>query len=470
VGLPVHFLPETLDLGRACCIPARHTTQSRKIVFMGSPFGNEVIAAITAVLAETSISVDDRGDLAIEFKESFNKAGIPGYGRTMAAFANATGGYLVFGVKNEPRQIVGLKNDQFQTLDPALTTRNLNEYFEPALGWQSYSFEFAGASLGLIYVAESQDKPVICRKNKDNELREGAIYFRYQGTTQEIRPAELRALMEAERKKINDQWLATLGKIAQVGVAHVGILDLKSGEVSGTHGSFFVSEELLPKLQFIQEGRFVETGGAPTLRLLGDLQSVGAGVIRETQLMEVPRVIRGVNLIDAFLRGEAVQRPMEWVRAVCHEQSANFPVFYFLHLAGVSLRDAADEIKTVQARGVGLQQLLKVFREGRKVSKSKVGGETPKGRLRAQMKDAIETGNLSAEEAAQNLDCFLEVVPHLSPATTDLAFIRRLLLECAMSAYSTMPGLQATRFRIAVCHLDQQWFGDRANAASAIAH
>jgi predicted HTH transcriptional regulator len=98
---------------------------------MGSPFCPEALQQILDRLTETSISVGVDGDVSVEFKQAFNKAGIPDYGRTMAAFANARGGYIVFGVKNEPREIVGLENDQFFTLDPAITTSNLNEYFEP---------------------------------------------------------------------------------------------------------------------------------------------------------------------------------------------------------------------------------------------------------------------------------------------------------------------------------------------------
>jgi hypothetical protein len=40
-----------------------------------------------AVVGDVGRGLDDR-ELAVEFKESFNKAGIPEYGRTMAGFAN----------------------------------------------------------------------------------------------------------------------------------------------------------------------------------------------------------------------------------------------------------------------------------------------------------------------------------------------------------------------------------------------
>ena len=66
-----------------------------------------------------------------------------------------------------------------------------------------------------------------------------------------------------------------LRRIREAGVDNVAILNLRSGEVSGASGNFYVSEELLPKLQFIREGHFVESNGAPALRLLGDIRATG---------------------------------------------------------------------------------------------------------------------------------------------------------------------------------------------------
>ncbi len=41
----------------------------------------------------------------IEFKETFNWISKSVYAKSMAAFSNTKGGYLIFGVTNSPRQL-----------------------------------------------------------------------------------------------------------------------------------------------------------------------------------------------------------------------------------------------------------------------------------------------------------------------------------------------------------------------------
>jgi hypothetical protein len=429
---------------------------------MGSPFSPEAIQRIMDRLTETSVAGAD-GDVSVEFKLSFNKSGIPEYGRTLSGFANAQGGYIVFGVRNEPREVVGMENDQFFTLDPTITTNNLNEYFEPALAWKHHDIEVGGKKIGLIYVGEAIHKPVICRRNKDKDLREGAIYYRYQGRTQEIRPAELRAIMDAERKKIHDQWLHALSKIATVGVSQVGILDLSTGEVSGAKGSFYISEELLPKLQFIQEGRFVESGGDPALKLIGDLQPVGAAAVKPVQIMEKPTAISGVDLIRNFLQQRKVVEPMQWVRAICNEQSANYPVHYFLTQAGKTVEEAMAEINEVIVRGKVKERLLRAIKDGRQDKRPKLDGESEKAAIRRDMYNRLRAGTLTHDDVKKNFDRAMEAVLHLDRKTGNLEFVAGLLNEVVLKLYGNLNGNQATRFRSAVCHLDEEWFGPKAS-------
>jgi len=56
----------------------------------------------------------------LELKENFSRshnAKIE-YGRTMAAFANRDGGYILFGIQNSPHLMVGMTNNHFEQLDP----------------------------------------------------------------------------------------------------------------------------------------------------------------------------------------------------------------------------------------------------------------------------------------------------------------------------------------------------------------
>jgi predicted HTH transcriptional regulator len=70
----------------------------------------------------------------LEFKEQFNFAGLAEYFCDFAAFANNRGGYLIFGVNDKPRVLIGLSEkskEQFEKIDPERITGFLLEVFSP---------------------------------------------------------------------------------------------------------------------------------------------------------------------------------------------------------------------------------------------------------------------------------------------------------------------------------------------------
>lgn len=100
----------------------------------------------------------------LEFKKSFSWGGRAKYARTCAAFANAKGGFLVFGVGNNPRTLEGLKKSSFDELDPEKVSEFFNDHFAPEIEWNMHLYEFEGKQFGLLYVAESRNKPLVCTK------------------------------------------------------------------------------------------------------------------------------------------------------------------------------------------------------------------------------------------------------------------------------------------------------------------
>lgn len=111
----------------------------------------------------------------LEFKESFNYGGLSEYYRDFAAFANNRGGYLVFGVKDKPRKRVGLNEKAkglFENLDPETVTGHLLEDFGGRINWICDMIEQDGKTFAYFYVAESQEKPIICKKDENKVLKE----------------------------------------------------------------------------------------------------------------------------------------------------------------------------------------------------------------------------------------------------------------------------------------------------------
>ena len=86
----------------------------------------------------------NREGSSIEFKESYSHAGMAQYFKTMAAFANNSGGYIIFGVGDKPRRLIGLKDKnltQFEDLKVEEFTKNPLDYFSPEIVWYHCTFE-----------------------------------------------------------------------------------------------------------------------------------------------------------------------------------------------------------------------------------------------------------------------------------------------------------------------------------------
>lgn len=91
-----------------------------------SPFDQEYLDEIFKFTTDAGLRLSSRENGRLEFNESWNLGNADAYGKRMAAFANSTSGYLVFGVADSPRQLIGLKNDKFDNLDAAKFTQILN--------------------------------------------------------------------------------------------------------------------------------------------------------------------------------------------------------------------------------------------------------------------------------------------------------------------------------------------------------
>lgn len=76
-------------------------------------------------------------------------------------------GYIIFGVKDKPREPIGLNEkslELFEDLKIEEFTNNLNEYFSPEITWEHCTFELGRKVFGIIYIHELENKPAICKK------------------------------------------------------------------------------------------------------------------------------------------------------------------------------------------------------------------------------------------------------------------------------------------------------------------
>ncbi|MEE8138544.1 MAG: ATP-binding protein [Thermoanaerobaculia bacterium] len=279
----------------------------------------------------------------VEFKESFSLGSLARYTRTMVAFANNAGGYIIFGVEPSPHRLKGV-NPRFKTVDPASISSFLRDHVSPDPDWEIGEFEYHGVDLGYLYVYEAREKPIIATASAGKDVKEGEIYYRYRGQSTRVRFAELKSIIDARLERERKAWLEHLRSISQAGPLNVGVLNTVEGQIHGTGPPFLIEESLLEKIRFIREGRFRETSGEPTLRLIGDLEPVGGVLAREG----VGVGIHAENLYEAFLSQKPLS-PIEarsYVRETAYQTSPFTPLFYFIQLARVSRRETIELLES----------------------------------------------------------------------------------------------------------------------------
>lgn len=239
------------------------------------PFTPELLTHLLEADADRPTLLKRRESKTLELKVSFGlgEDSKVDYARTMAAFTNREGGYLLFGIRDRPHVLDGMQNDRFDILDPRTLSQFLQNHFSPNIDWQHIVHGAHGQRFGVIYVAPAKRKPVVCiaSNSAGKRLRDGDVFYRYQGETRLIGAAELHGIIEERIEQERRLWQDLLKRTAHLTPPSVAFLDLDSGRLSGAEGTLMISPELLEKVKFIQEGRFDESG-EPTLKVLGDVQ------------------------------------------------------------------------------------------------------------------------------------------------------------------------------------------------------
>jgi hypothetical protein len=404
-----------------------------------------------------------RESSTLELKESFNWGSRAKYAKTIAAFANARGGYIVFGVKDSPHKLVGLKSKNFESLDDADITQYLNEHFDHELRIERRIFEASGIEFGVVYVYESARKPVICTKNAGDELREGDIYYRYRATSRRIRHSELRLLIDEEAQRLHDRLLETVMRVGKIGVGNAAILDTKAGVLHAPDGMVIVDQSILDQVDFIREGQFDERDGDPTLRVVSD--AIGAQVVTHERAV----ALRTPEIIGAFfgkkLPGGANARDV--LDALAYEPSSYVPKFFFAREAGLSDEEAAAVVEAAEATGRARVAVAEQLRHGASCAdKGSIRpGSSPVAGRRAQLLDSLVAGALDQTALSESdLSLVLEAMTHMSSDQIRASF--DLVIETLESLYPRTRDYPLKQvFGQAVCHVDEALYRERVQGS-----
>ena len=432
-----------------------------------NPFNQEVLNRIFAVSAKHPDRLTSRESGWLEFKESFNFQSLGKYIRSAGAFANAKGGYIVYGIANSPHKLIGLRDDRFNELDPERMSEFLNEHFDPEVEWDRHIHEIDSKEYGILYFRESRNKPVICRKGTDDgkALKEGEIYYRYKGRTQTIRYAEIKELIEERRRNEQLLWFKHLKEIARVGIQEAGIFDLRSGKVTGAGGHFLIDESLLSQVSFIREGEFNEKHGKPTLKIIGEARAVGPasiGMVGKAHIIKT-KGIRASDIILGCLRSEKIAEPQSYLTQICYENTAFLPFYFLLKPCKLTLDEAAKIVSEERSTQPAKTKLLERIKNevSLKVPMPFTGNMAGQRKLR--IRDLLLKKQIPPNPDGQCLKDFLTMIRTLQRPDIDAEFIKSQLERWFNKHYANGDSGVNHEIRRAVCYVD--WLLDHPEAA-----
>ncbi len=386
----------------------------------------------------------------IEYKESFSfDAPVM---KTCAAFANNRGGYILFGIKDQSRELVGLSQSNFTRFDQydlAKATEHLNNIFEPNIRIDKRSYKFREMSFGILYAYESEDKPVIATKNKD-KIKDGEIYYSYGARRTRIEYAELHTILEEREHQKLTKFFKHVEIIAKFGVDNTAIMDTENGDVIGPKiKRFVIDKQLLDKLKFTREGEFKEIAGKPTLKLIGELTTLSDGSESNKYLL-----ISNDQIFRVFLKQDTVNNPLEFIKGSCKGQVIYTPIYYYASMAKLNKGKLADFIDKVQdPRKHTVKRLLdRIADDDDKLQEKLAKIDTKASGFRAKFREYL-TDKKSIDLKDNTIKYVSFAIRTLNSNEIDKSYIFKLLTKL-YDRKSDLESGDLTNLRKAICYID----------------
>jgi hypothetical protein len=290
-------------------------------------------------------------------------------------------------------------------------------------------------------VEKHERAPVIVLKGMGSDLREGAVYFRYVGETRQIKPGELRAIIEVREARAVAEFSRRMSRIASGAGATI---DLDTGEVFGRTGSFVIDKTLLPSIQFVREGDFSQTKGAPTLRLVGDVQPISAA--DRDKIHVVRDNIPPHSIVENFLLENRVQDPLAYLHAQAYYQRKWMPIWHYVHQLSMTIDDLVEDLRRLTACMPSSRDAIVQRLRGTQSAYKLYTGK-PKTMLAE-----LQAGKVTVPKNDADLSAFAYALHGLPNDYEKIAEVRPLLLECLKRDKAEKNRTQIYR---AACRVDE---------------
>lgn len=368
--------------------------------------------------------------------------------RSIAGLANNKGGYVFFGVKDKTYEVIGLRDNTFKNADNAEFSQIITTALDPAPRYEIACLEIDGKTIGVIYVPPQDNPPVVAIKGMGKDLTEGTIYYRYVGESKPIKPGELRQIIADRERQAVAQFARSMTRVADGSAA---TLDLDTGQVEGRAGTFVIDKELLPELQFIREGEFSETKGAPTLRLIGEVRPGPQGQDGTTSVIR--RNITDEAVLKNFLQQTSVTYPVDYLQRSCHTQRHWLPMFYYMKMAGLSVEQS---IALFDAEEPPYPKICKAAIDRLKGTVSAFRKTTGAG---TKALSAIGSGSILDPKDTKEVATIAHAIGGLTDSGANLLGCLALLQKCLAFSKGQKGGSVRSQIYRAACRLDELMFG-----------
>lgn len=281
-----------------------------------------------------------------ECKSQFDPRRMEPIIRAIAALANNRGGFVFIGIADQECRVAGMPNTAFQDTDIVRITDKAKTLLTPTPAFSKDVIEVGGHAVGVLFVEKHPTPPVIVCRDA-NGLEDGSILFRYSGQSGKIKFGDLLEMLR-ERDRVSQQvLLASASRLSDIGADRALIVDADKGEMDTGAKRIVIDGSLADQLEFIREGEFEESAGAPALRLVGDIHAVD----REGQIVEriEGQALDAEAVLLAYLDRERVRSPIQYVCISAKVQRQWLPLFYFVQLAGGGLDAAVEALEATSA-------------------------------------------------------------------------------------------------------------------------
>ncbi|SDG30422.1 Putative DNA-binding domain-containing protein [Limimonas halophila] len=371
----------------------------------------------------------DESDI-IECKKSFQLNAFDEYSRTICGMANNKGGYIVFGVQDNDWKIVGLKDKKFWKEDTKKINNAINSRVSPSVYWKRLKINRGGEDLAVLYVQEAPIKPVMIKKD-GQKISEGQIYYRYSGENNLIRIADLQNILQERDRQIEQRWHDLIQRVGKIGAENVGILNTVDGMVEGPGGSLYIDESLLGEINFIRHGRLSETEGAPTLRIVGEVEPVTT-VLSDTGKVEIQKdVILETDILEAFMKQSNIKTPKAYLKALSQVPSWWGPLYYYVYLSGMTRKQAVSFLESTDTSfSSARNKKVQILKNTEMPKTYKISEKIKPIRDKIINKDEIDLGSLA--KARQ----LLHALQSLNPDEVDFPYCLSLVHNVYESYYS----------------------------------